>query len=64
MTNQYVSLLIATAMAIGVSAVRAQESVPPTKDEAMPGMDHSQMDHGQMKHGDAPADKPKDNGHA
>jgi len=59
MTNQYVSLLIATAMAIGVSAVRAQESVPPTKDEAMPGMDHSQM-----KHGDAPADKPKDNGHA
>ena len=59
MTNQYLSLLIATAMAIGVSAVRAQESVPPTKDEAMPGMDHSQM-----KHGDAPADKPKDNGHA
>ncbi len=64
MTNQYASLLVATAMAIGVSAVHAQESAPPTKDEAMPGMDHSQMDHGQMKHGNAPADKPKDNGHA
>ena len=64
MTNQYVSLLVAAAMAIGVSVVRAQESAPPAKDEAMPGMDHSQMDHGQMKHGDAPADKPKGNGHA
>ncbi len=59
MTNQYVNLLVATAMAIGVSAVHAQESAPPTKDEAMPGMDHSQM-----KRGDVPADKPKDNGHA
>lgn len=78
MTNHYVNLLVATAtaMAIGVSAVRAQEPAPPAKDEAMPGMDHSDV-HGrtsaagdrmseaaQMKHGDAPADKPKDNGHA
>jgi copper resistance protein B len=60
MTKQYASVLVATAMAIGVATVRAQESAPPAKDETMPGMDHSQMDHGQMKHGDAPADKSKD----
>lgn len=64
MTNQYVSLFVAVAMAIGVSAVHAQESAPPTKDESMPVMDHSQMEHSQMQHGDAPAATPQDNGHA
>lgn len=68
MTNPYVSLIVGAAMALGVSAACAQETVPPanseTENEDMPGMDHSQMDHSQMQHGDTPVAKPEEGGHA